>query len=155
MLGQELVAAHVTGSLLLLGGAIMVTEVGNRSSTRDIDASFDREAQAIRAAVRTIAVREGLPPDWLNDGAKGFLYSQPPMKLWRSFPGLLVFVISLEYLLAMKVIAGRPGDIADARALVHQLHLTRPQQVLDLVQHFIPPHYLTVTIQYVVNDLFA
>ncbi len=41
----------------------MILVVGNRNSTRDIDASFEREAQAIRVAVTRIAYREGLPPD--------------------------------------------------------------------------------------------
>ncbi len=128
---------------------------GNRASTRDIDASFEREAQAIRSAVARIAKREGLPPDWLNDGAKGFLYSQPAVILWRTYPGLDVYLVSLEYLLAMKITAGRQRDIADARALIRHIGISHPQEVLDILQHYIPSQYLTVKVQYVVDDLFA
>lgn len=55
MLGQELAAQGRKGAILLVGGAVMVLTVGNRRSTRDIDASFEREAAAIRSAVSQIA----------------------------------------------------------------------------------------------------
>jgi len=97
MLGQELATKRRKGSILLVGGAVMVLIIGNRKSTRDIDASFEREAQTIRAIVLDIAYREGLPPDWLNDGAKGFLYSEPPVTLWKSYPGLDIYLPSLDY----------------------------------------------------------
>jgi hypothetical protein len=74
MVGEELAAKGQKGKILLVGGAVMILIVGNRNSTRDIDGSFEDGAQAIREAVSHIAVREGLPTDWLNDGAKGFLY---------------------------------------------------------------------------------
>ena len=154
MLGQELANTGRTGKILLVGGAVMVLIVGNRGSTRDIDASFEREASAIRAAVSKIAHEEGLPPDWLNDGAKGFLYSSPPISLWKQYPGLEVYLPSLDYLLAMKLVAGRPSDIADAKALVRYLGLSDSQQVLDILQRYIPPRYLTARVQYTVEELF-
>ena len=155
MLGQELAAQNRVGSILLVGGAVMILVVGNRNSTRDIDAAFEQEAPAIRTAVEHIAYREGLPLDWLNDGAKGFLYTNPPVTLWKNFPGLDVYLPSLEYLLAMKIAAGRIRDIADARALVQHLGLTQPQDALDILKQFIPPTYLTARVQYIVEDLFA
>ena len=155
MLGQELAAKRRKGAILLVGGAVMVLTVGNRKSTRDIDASFEHEAPAIRAAVLAIAHREGLPPDWLNDGAKGFLYSEPPVTLWKSYPGLDIYLPSLDYLLAMKIVAGRPRDIADARALIQSLGFSDPQEVLDILQKYIPARYLTVRTQYIIEDLFA
>ena len=81
MLGKELSIHGRKGAILLVGGAVMVLIIGNRRSTRNIDASFEQEAVAIRAAISEIAYRERLPPDWLNDGAKGFLYSSPPVTL--------------------------------------------------------------------------
>lgn len=134
---------------------LSILVVGNRNSTRDIDASFEREAQAIRAAVIDISYREGLPPDWLNDGAKGFLYATPPTTLWKSFPGLDIYLPSLEYLLAMKIVAGRAQDIADARALIQHLGIVQSQDVLDILRRYIPSAYLTVRVQYIVEDLFA
>src|SRR5437660_4091371 len=107
MVGQELAASGHGGKILLLGGAVMLLFVGNRNTTRDIDASFEDNASAIRDAIMRVAVVEHLSDDWLNDGAKGFLYSEPPVTLWRRYQGLEVYIPSLDYLLAMKVVAGR------------------------------------------------
>ncbi len=54
----------------------MLLEVGNRAMTQDIDASFEGgNAPLIREAVVIVVQREGLARDWLNDEAKGFLYT--------------------------------------------------------------------------------
>jgi hypothetical protein len=67
MLGRELLTKQVTGELLLVGGAVMLLEIGNREITKDIDAYFDpQSATAIREASIIIARREGLPVDWLT-----------------------------------------------------------------------------------------
>jgi hypothetical protein len=50
----------------------MLLAIGNRQATRDIDAYFATNPQIIRDAAHVIAQREGLPPDWINDGVKGF-----------------------------------------------------------------------------------
>ena len=155
MLGQELTAEQRKGEILLVGGAVMVLIIGNRMSTRDIDASFEREASAIRVAVSNIARQEGLPPDWLNDGAKGFLYSIPPVFMWKSYPGLDIYLPSLDYLLAMKIIAGRPQDIVDAEAVIKHLGLSDAQEVVDILQRYVPAQYLTARVQYIIEDLFA
>jgi len=55
----------------------------------------------------------------------------------------------------MKIVAGRLRDIADARALIQHLGLSDPQEVLDILQKYIPPRYLTIRVQYIVEDLFA
>src|SRR5712672_2300309 len=143
MVGEELEAMGTHGKILLLGGAVMLLFIGNRDTTRDIDASFEDGAQDIREAIVQVAVNEGLSDDWLNDGAKGFLYSEPPVTLWRSYHGLEVYIPSLEYLLAMKVIAGRRRDIGDAKALIEHLGLQSPRKVLDILEEYIPDQYLT------------
>jgi hypothetical protein len=71
MVGEELLTKKCKGKILLLGGAVMILVVGNRNSTRDIDASFEDNPSALREAASHIADREGLPSNWLNDGAKG------------------------------------------------------------------------------------
>jgi hypothetical protein len=154
MLGQELAIQGRQGSILLLGGVVMLICVGNRTSTRDIDASFEREGTAIRQAAIEIARREKLPSDWINDGAKGFLRSKPPISLWKRYPGLEVYMPELEYLLAMKVVARRDRDIDDARALIQQLKISDAEEVLNILKQYIPQNYLTPSIQYMVEDWF-
>lgn len=129
LLGYELQARNTAGNILLLGGAVMLLEVGNRATTQDIDASFEGgNAPVIRDAVVAVAQREGLARDWLNDAVKGFLYSQPNTVLWKQYPGLNVYMPTLDYLLAMKVIASRPRDIEDAKALIKVLHISSEQE---------------------------
>jgi hypothetical protein len=40
------------------------------------------------------------------------------MTKWAEYPGLRVFMVSPEYVLALKAIAARPGDVPDLRALI-------------------------------------
>ncbi len=155
LLGQELQASNTTGNILLLGGAVMLLEVGNRATTQDIDASFEgSNAPLIRQAVVEIAQREGLAKDWLNDGAKGFLYSQPSMILWREYPGLNVYLPALDYLLAMKIVAGRPRDLEDAKALIQKLHIPNEHALLLVVTKYVPHERIDVRVQYLIADLF-
>lgn len=70
-LGEKLAEMQVKTSLILLGGALMVTQFGNRKATQDIDvviATNDcRTYQAVLQAVGLVAKEKKLPPAWLND----------------------------------------------------------------------------------------
>lgn len=124
MLGDELNQRHVTGEIVLVGGAVMLLVIGNREATKDIDAYLATNPQVIRDAAQTIAQREGLPPDWINGAVKRFFYTQPPTTLWLDVPGLRVYLANPDYVLAMKALAGRPEDVPDIEALAAHLHLT-------------------------------
>src|SRR5438067_7067911 len=111
MVGEQLHAQGLNFDIILLGGAAMIIEVGNRDSTKDIDTYFLPDFTAIFKAAAIVAGREGLPDGWLNDAAAGSTYffkKQPPTKLWKKFPGLNVSIASLDYLFVTKVIASRP-----------------------------------------------
>ncbi|GAC1369084.1 MAG: DUF6036 family nucleotidyltransferase [Ktedonobacteraceae bacterium] len=155
MLGQELQKKQVIGEILLVGGAVMLLEVGNREVTKDIDAYFEpKYSYEIREAAKDIARREGLPDDWLNDGVKGFFYSQPPHKRWAEYPGLRVYIATLDYILVMKVIAGRPQDIEDAKALIQILQISDAQEVFSLLAKYTKQQKLEARVQYIVEELF-
>jgi hypothetical protein len=47
LVGEELASKGKDGKILLLGGAVMLFRIGNRSTTQDIDAAFEENAQAI------------------------------------------------------------------------------------------------------------
>lgn len=155
MLGQELQKKQITGELLLVGGAVMLLEVGNREVTKDIDAYFDHKyATAIRDAVTTIAKREGLPSGWLNDAVKGFFSTQPPNRRWAEYPGLRVYIPTLDYLLVMKLLAGRPQDIEDAKALVRKLQISTSDEVFELITRYTKQQNIEARVQYIVEELF-
>jgi predicted nucleotidyltransferase len=141
MVGHELHEKGLTLDILLLGGAAMLIEVGNRESTQDIDTFFWSDFGAIAKAAAAVAEREGLQDGWLNNAAAGFTHNfikQPSGKLWRQFPGLRIYTPSLEYLLVTKVMAGRPRDDGDIRALAQMLGVSERKDVLDLVLQYVP-----------------
>ncbi len=154
MLATELQQRGVTGEIVLVGGAVMLLVIGNRPTTKDIDAYFASGSQEIRAAAQVIALREHLPPGWLNDGVKGFFYTQPPTTLWLDYPGLRVYTAAPEYVLALKAIAGRPADIADIQALADHLGLAQAQDVLAVVSRYVPPSQIPPKTQYLIQSLF-
>jgi hypothetical protein len=55
----------------------------------------------------------------------------------------------------MKIVAGRRQDMRDARALIQHLRLSQSQEVIDILQKYIPQQYLAVKVQYIIEDLFA
>ena len=67
--------------LLLVGGAFMLTQIGNRASTNDVDVLLkDVEdsttspfSQTLHAAVRAVARQQRLPTTWLNNLIGDFL----------------------------------------------------------------------------------
>lgn len=154
MLGQELERNHVTGEIIVAGGAFMLLVIKNRETTKDIDAYFSAEPEAIREAAHRVAQREGLPEDWLNDGVKGFFYQQPPVSRWAEYPGLRIYTVAPDYAFAMKAIAGRPEDIRDMRALIAHLQLSSAEEALAVVSKYIPPGRIPIRSRYLIETLF-
>ncbi len=60
-----------------------------------------------------------------------------PMVCWRS-----TYVPPTEYMLALKLLAGRPRDIADIQALSQQLAITSREQAQQVVDRYIPDQTL-------------
>jgi hypothetical protein len=153
-LGRELAARGESADVVVAGGAWMILMTGNRAVTRDVDAYIAPPTGPVRLAVARVAEEMGLPTDWLNDGVKGFFYSQPPQFLWRDYPGLTVYAVTADYLLAMKALAAREGDREDARTLIRMLGLNQPDDVLAIVERYMPPRVLTSRVAYFVESLF-
>jgi hypothetical protein len=58
-------------------GAAIALCFDGRRATRDLNAIFV-PTDSVRRAAATVADREGLDPDWLNDAVKGFLPGARP-----------------------------------------------------------------------------
>ncbi len=54
----------------------------------------------------------------------------------------------------MKVVAGRPQDIEDIKALAHELNLSNAQDALTLVKKYIPEQLLVPRIEYMIDEIF-
>lgn len=119
----------------------MVVLFEARSATKDVDAVvLDMERRpAIREAALGVARELGLPEDWLNEGAQGYLHGVDPGKVILDRPSLVVQAASPAQLLAMKLSAWRDDlDIADARLLLGNLEGDR-ETVWAAVEPFLVP----------------
>ncbi len=150
-LGQEL---HQMGlqqpvRLLLIGGAFMLTQLHSRRATNDVDVllvdvddpTTSPLYQMFKTAVRAVASRNGLPVNWMNDLLGEFLRDStrvPQGTLWRTYALLEVYIPEAEYILALKLLAGRPKDRGDIQLLCRQLHIGTRIQAQRLVDRYIP-----------------
>jgi hypothetical protein len=141
--------------LWVVGGAAMVLLYGARETTKDVDAFTLNAATSseLRAAAASVASQIGLPEDWLNDGAKGYLVGLAPGELLFGAPSLEVRSVAAPQLLAMKLCAWRDDlDVADARLLLSRTPGDR-SSVWRLVEgHLVPGRELKA--RYAFDDLW-
>lgn len=135
--------AHESGQyieLVVVGGAAMVLLYGNRESTQDIDVLILAPGAAlVRKMAQQVAEEFGLDADWLNDGAKGFLFGFQEGRVLHSSVGISVIAPALAQLLAMKLSAWRDDvDIDDARHLLTSLQGTQSEIWQAIQSHLIP-----------------
>jgi hypothetical protein len=124
--------------ILVIGGAYMITQIHNRSVTRDVDVvakKFDRtseEHRLLKQAVKSVANHLNVSSAWLSDNMADFVKSiskVPDGKLWFKRGKLEVSLPDPGYILALKIISGRDKDLEDIEALLNTLHLKKRQQV--------------------------
>lgn len=161
-LNERLRVRDVHGELGLLGGAVMLLVFQARASTRDVDAIFSPTSE-IRAAVAEVAQELDLPPDWLNDGAKGFASPQGEFveaDLPR-FSHLRITCPTPEYLLAMKVLASRVespterGDRDDIATLCRLLGIRDAERVMEIVLRYYPPARIPPRAVFLVREILT
>ncbi len=144
-LGQKLTDMQIKASIILLGGVFMITQIGNRKATQDIDvviATNDRHTyQAIQQAITLVAKEKKLPLAWLNDDVTivvDQIGKPKATKHWKTFGNLIIYVPELEYILALKLFSGRPQDDHDILAIAQRLSLQTRAQAWSVVNMYIP-----------------
>lgn len=141
--------------LVIVGGAALVLLYGARESTKDIDAlAVDtRQSKSVFDAAHAVATSLGLPPDWLNDGAKGYMHGLSVGDVVFRSPRLIVRTAAPAQLLAMKLSAWRDDvDIADAALLLSKMVGTRAQVWSEVTGHLVPGRELKA--RYAFEDLW-
>ena len=156
LLNDELRRAETEGELFLVGGAVMCLAYAARPSTQDVDALFS-PAKQVREAAARVAMQAGLPPDWLNDGVKGFLSDRGEFSPFLELDHLRVMVAQPEYLLAMKCLSLRIGaefhDEDDIRYLLRHLDLGSYDQAVAVITRFYPAERFPQKTLYALGEL--
>jgi hypothetical protein len=139
---------------VVVGGAALVLLFDARETTKDVYAYFlAPEASKLRAAAARVAKGLGLPEDWLNDGAKGFMTRIANGTVLYESEALLARAAPLEQLLAMKLAAWRDAiDRADAQLLLLGIEGSI-QEVWAHLEPFVPPPQLDKA-SYALHDLW-
>jgi hypothetical protein len=143
-LSGELALDGKQGELVIVGGAAIALTLGGREATRDVDGYISRpEASAMRAAAERVAARLGLPSDWLNDGAKGYMIKVDLGPVVFETENLVVYSASKFQLLAMKLWAWRDDqDFEDAARLLQAILIPMPEltreELWAKLEQFVP-----------------
>lgn len=132
----------------------MCLVLDERESTKDVDAWFTEPA-IVRTAAREVAAELGLPEDWLNDAAKGFVPEGAGFEVWRSLPHLEILAADKETMLAMKCAAARTEEDAnDIRLLARSLDIHSSAAALAVVLRYFPEDRLPVRTRLLLEELF-
>jgi hypothetical protein len=90
-LASELDAAGQRAEIFLVGGAAIALCFDARRATRDLDAVFT-PTDSVRRAAASVADREGLDPDWLNDAVRASYRGLTPMRCGTSKPRVFLWM---------------------------------------------------------------
>lgn len=149
-LGQELVDRGVEKPLrvLMIGGAYMLLLAHAPRTTDDVDIFWLEEEETLqqaidvlRAGIQNVAEANQIEPDWFNYMSHLLLFDSviiPKGKLWKKFGSLYIYIPPKEYILALKIIAGREKDIKDGTILLKQTKIKTLEQVQQLLDRYIP-----------------
>ena len=123
---KKLGGKNMPAEIILIGGAAVIENYGFRDMTTDIDAVISASS-VMKDAVNRVGDRLGLPNGWLNDDFKKTesysRYLSEVSVFYKSFYGVLnVRTVSAEYLIAMKLKAGRKykNDLSDVIGILFE-----------------------------------
>jgi Nucleotidyltransferase of unknown function (DUF6036) len=155
-LGDELSARGVRGQIFIVGGAAMALAYSTRRVTKDIDAVFEPKSSIYEAAAK-VAENLGLPEDWLNDAAKGFMPGHDgEARLLPDIQGIEITTASPRYLLAMKLMAMRFGeDDEDIELLIRECDLHTADEALELLERMYPTRKPQPKTRFFLEELFG
>jgi hypothetical protein len=140
-LAGELADLGAHCEIAIVGGAAVVLLYGARQATKDVDAIMlsATEPGTLREAARRTALVLGLPEDWLNDAAKGYVHGLSLGEVVLDQPTLVVRALAPHQLLAMKLSAWRDDvDIEDARLLLSKLSGNQDEVWRHVEPHVVP-----------------
>ena len=135
--------------ILLMGGAYMLLLANAPRPTKDIDIfwldedGLQRAYAPLRESVQVIKQKHDLDADWLNYLAQILMGDEvivPDGKLWKQFRPLYVYAPPDEYILALKINAGRQKDLDDCDILLPKTNIRTRVQAQQLLDRYILPN---------------
>ena len=155
-LNDELRGAGARGEIGICGGAVMCLVFKARESTKDVDAVF-LPTQEIRHASKLVADKLGVPEDWLNDAAKGYFLSQPPVHDVVELSNLRVWAPQADYMLAMKCVSARfdSHDLDDTKFLLAHLGIRSVEEASRIVEQYYPRKVIPAKTQFLLEELLG
>lgn len=121
---RRLCGKNAPAEVILIGGASILINYGFRKGTYDMDALISAPS-AIKDAINIVGDKYALPKGWINsDFIKTESYSPKLIEFsvyYKTFSNVLtVRTIASEYLVAMKIKAGRPykNDLSDIVGII-------------------------------------
>ncbi|MGN0316996.1 MAG: DUF6036 family nucleotidyltransferase [Lachnospira sp.] len=124
---------RMPAEIILIGGASILINYGFREMTYDMDAII-KSSGAMKDAINTVGDRLGLPVGWLNTDFINTNSYTPRLveysKYYKTYANILqIRTVSDEYLVAMKLMAGRQykNDLSDiVGVLIEQEERNKP-----------------------------
>jgi hypothetical protein len=138
--GEELERRGIAAKLYIVGGAVMVLAHSSRDATFDVDGDF-YPRDAVMDVAEEVARRQGLPGDWLNTAANGFIpiFKSPEWRPVYQFGSLEVLAADDRTMLAMKIRASRGRrDEPDIALLLASCGITTVDQAVALYEEYFP-----------------
>lgn len=153
-INEELKLRSEVGEIGIVGGTVMCLVYNAREATKDVDAIFE-PASIIRDIGKQIAREENLPPDWLNDAAKGFIRPGFLQENVLALSHLRVWAPEASYMLAMKCISARwdTKDKDDVIFLIKHLELKSPKDVFEIIEKFYPKETIPAKTQFFIEEV--
>jgi len=138
---KKLNGLKMQGELILIGGASILLKYNFRKSTGDVDAIINASS-VIKDAINIIGEKFNLPNGWLNaDFKNSASYSDKLFavsKYYKKYSNILeVRIIEGEYLIAMKLMAGRSykHDLSDIVGILYEHKENNNEITLDSIKN--------------------
>lgn len=142
---RKLNGKSTPAELYLVGGASILLNYNFREMTSDVDAII-RASSAMKDAIRQVSDEHNLPIDWLNTDFKNTTSYSPNLIKYADYRCelcnvLRIYTISAEYLVAMKLMAGRDykHDLSDVVGIISEHNIKKsnsdkPTITLDTIK---------------------
>lgn len=134
--------------MMIIGGAYMLLLENAPRSTEDIDIfwleedAFQNMRDLLSTCMLDVARAHKLPHNWFNFLTQVIMMNDifiPDGTLWKRFGPLHIYIPPREYILALKIIAGRDKDLDDCAILLPKTTIQTREQAQELLDRYILP----------------